>query len=304
MSCNSPVTAYWADHLNESGKRSLVFSQRGRYLGVNAELRNPIDVPCGKCLGCQADQSLMWSIRAYHESVMHKESCFLTLTYDESHLPADGKISKKDLQNFFKRLRRHFERKHECYLDSGIPANSPLLKPVKFRYVACGEYGDKTRRPHYHVILFGRDFLEGSVPVKQDLYSNAELEKVWGLGMVGIAPVTMASICYVCGYVQKKVGDPDVFRLESRRPGIGHDWLDRFGDVAIRLGVVTIEGKAYQIPKRYLMWDEEGFAEVKKARTEFAKKLAKDVSYGTRFEHGRAREINLKSRNANRKESL
>lgn len=307
MSCNSPLLAYYANAINpETGKRSLVFSQFGRYTGGDVRYVDPLEVPCGKCLGCQADQSLMWAIRAYHESIMHKESCFITLTYDQEHMPPDGKIDKKELQRFFKRLRRHFERVDDRMIDS-LGASwlvSPLRKSRKFRYVACGEYGDQTRRAHYHLIFFGRDFLEGAMPINSELYTHPDLEKVWGKGIVSIAPVSMASICYVCGYVQKKVGDPDTFRLESRRPGIGHDWLDRYGDSARRTGVVSIEGRSYQIPKRYLQWDEDMFAEVKKARTEFAKEQAKLVPSDVRFYKQRGREINLKGKNASRKESI
>lgn len=306
MSCNSPITAYYANALNpETGKRSLVFSTFGRYTGADLRYTDPIEVPCGKCLGCQADQSLMWSIRAYHESIMHKESCFITLTYDQEHMPPGGNISKRDLQLFFKRLRRRLERETaKVCLQVPMSAWPGLLKRDRFRYVACGEYGGQTHRPHYHLILFGRDFLEGAIPINSDLYTHKLLEEVWGKGIVSIAPVSMASICYVCGYVQKKVGDPDTFRLESRRPGIGHDWLDRYGDSARRTGVVSIEGRSYQIPKRYIQWDEDFFKEIKAARMKFAKEQASTEQGAVRFYKQRGREINLKSRNASRKESI
>ena len=61
----------------------------------------------------------------------------LNLTYDDAHLPEHGQLWKDELQRFFKRLRKG---------------------GYKFRYVASGEYGEKTRRPHFHIALFGMDF--------------------------------------------------------------------------------------------------------------------------------------------------
>ena len=82
-------------------------------------------------------------------------------------------------------------------------------------------------------------------------------DSAWGHGHVAIAPFTMAAACYVAGYVYKKVGDTDTFNLMSRRPGIGREWLRRYGDDLRRTGSVTIGGKEYPIPARYFDWDED-----------------------------------------------
>ena len=280
MACNKSVKAYYSKTVNEgSGKRSLVFNRRDRYLGNDSRYAGSLEIPCGKCLGCKTDQSLMWSIRAYHESTLHEQNCFVTLTYDEEHLPKDGKINKRDLQLFFKRLRKQIDSR---------------LFPTKIRYIACGEYGAMTRRPHYHAIIFGLDFLEGAESINSELYTNSKLVDAWQNGHVSIAPVNMASICYVCGYVNKKIDDPDTFSLMSRRPGIGHDWLDRYAHDVATIGVVTIEGKAYQVPKRYLEWSEEMLAGVKRDRMEYAKKKQRDVDYLTRFSQGLSREEKMR----------
>lgn len=280
MACNRPVPAYYSAELNPSGKRGLTFNPKFAYTGPIKNYRDPLYVPCGKCTGCKADSSLMWSIRSYHESTLHSQNCFLTLTYDDDHLPADGKISKDELQRFIKRLRKHQSKFFE----------------EKIRYVACGEYGGLTRRPHYHAIIFGRDWLEQKVPLNDQLYTAPDLVNIWGNGHVSIAPVTMASICYVCGYVTKKMDDPDTFALRSSRPGIGHDWIDRFlGDAVRSDGKVVIEGREYPVPKRYILWHEEKFEHVKELRKEFAKKnLSIDPVVRARMEDNR--EINRKSR--------
>lgn len=215
----------------------------------------PLRVPCGTCEGCRADQSLMWSIRAYHESTLHFKNSFITLTYDDDHLPSDGKIVKKHLQDFFKRLRKNY------------PAGT-------IRYIACGEYGELYRRPHYHAIIFGEDWRDGRRDLDQTLYTNDRLESVWGQGNVSIGAVSMASICYVCGYTFKKIGDAETFSLASRRPPIGHNWLDQFRMDISNTGQVSIEGRVYPVPSRYLEWMPEEFEHIKKERKEYALKNA------------------------------
>lgn len=242
MSCYYPVSAWRSATLNESGKRGIVFSPKDGFRD------QPFQVPCGKCIGCRADQALMWSIRGYHESTLHEQNSFLTLTYSDDNLPSDGKIVKDDLQRFFKRLRKH----------------------GKFRYLACGEYGELTRRPHYHAVIFGQDFLGDAVSINEQLYSSDFLVDCWGLGHVSCAPVTMASICYVCGYVNKKMHDQDTFSLMSRRPGIGKDWLVKYKDDLVRTGQVTIENRTYPVPSRYLQWFEDDFAALKLQRKKIA----------------------------------
>lgn len=276
MPCNLPITAYYSDKVNpETGKRSLTFNQKYAYNGADPTIPRVLAVPCGKCRGCRVDQSLMWSIRGYHESQEHAQNSFITLTYDDANLPRDGKIDKRHLQLFFKALRRD---------------------GTKLRYLACGEYGGQTRRPHYHAIIFGKDWLENAITLTDSLYTNQTLVDIWGKGHVSIAPVTMASICYVCGYVTKKIDDLDTFNLMSRRPGIGHTWLDKYSDDIVRTGVVSIEGRQYQVPKRYLAWEEDQFSDLKKERAKHARSLNKPSQSLNNFNAQRGREIGLKSK--------
>lgn len=283
MSCNRPIVCYYADKLNESGKRPLVFSSKLRYRGGDPRYVNHLEISCGKCRGCRADTALMWSIRGYHESTLHQQNSFITLTYDDDHLPSDGKIDKRHLQLFFKRLRRD---------------------GTKIRYLACGEYGSHTRRPHYHAIIFGKDWLEGSQMVTDKLYTNKTLVDTWGYGLVSVAPVTMASICYVCGYVNKKTEDTDSFNLMSRRPGIGHRWLDLYSDDIARTGIVSIDGQQYQVPKRYLQWHEEELEHIKKMRAEYAMHRTGYADSLKRFNEQTGREIGLASKQKSKQEKL
>ena len=104
-----------------------------------------------------------------------------------------------------------------------------------------------------------------------DAYTSPWLTDLWGRGHTYIAPVNMASICYVVGYTQKKISDDETFCLMSRRPGIGFDWSRRFGEDVRRTGHVVIEGRRMEIPRQYLDKDPEFFASTLKARKAFAR---------------------------------
>lgn len=243
-----------------------------------------LQVPCGKCDGCQADKALSWSLRIHQEASLHKQNAFVTLTYDEEHLPADGKISKTHLRNFIKKARHEYS----------------------FRYFACGEYGDKTSRPHYHAIIFGQDFREGrTIQINQELYCNNNLQEIWGKGAVVCAPYTMATGCYVSGYVAKKVGNADTFSVMSRgrRPdgGIGYRWLQKYYDDIIRTGVCVVEGREYPVPQRYLQWMEEELAGVKAERLEKVKERESRLGLFEIMRERAAKEILQKQRINNRK---
>ena len=81
-----------------------------------------------------------WSMRVIHELAGYKDAVFLTLTYSDDHLPDNGSLVVADLQKFFKRLRKQYAKRNTC---------------IKLRYYACGEYGDRHGRPHYHAIVCG-----------------------------------------------------------------------------------------------------------------------------------------------------
>lgn len=279
MACSAPISGWLSRRVNPSGRRSVVFRLRDGYVD------KPVQLPCGRCLGCRADQSLMWSIRAYHESSLHERNCFVTLTYADEHLPADGRIVKADLQNFFKRLRWG-------------------IAPAKLRYLACGEYGELTRRPHYHALIFGQDFLHDRIPISGRLYTSPTVSEAWPYGHISIGSVTMSSCCYVAGYVVKKINDTDTFMLASRRPGIGHDWIDRYYDDLRRTRSVVIEGREYPIPARYLDWHTDALAEVKLSRRRHMERYNKDVDPMERRRRDDAKHVNRSSALSRRSETL
>ena len=97
-------------------------------------------------------------------------------------------------------------------------------------------------------------------------YVSEWLRRSWPHGYIQLAEVNMATVCYVTGYTAKKIGDSDTFNLMSRRPGIGHNWLNAFKSDLLITNTVTIEGREYPVPKRYLEWEPEYLQAVKQQR--------------------------------------
>lgn len=142
------------------------------------------------------------------ESRKHAASCFVTLTYDQEHLPPDGSVQPRDATLWLKRLRRR-------------------LAPIPIRYYLCGEYGDSTWRPHYHAALFGVGPEAGS-----------EVQQAWGMGHTMTGPLARESCQYIAGYVTKKLTKASDIRLGGRapefarmslRPGIGATAMEDVG---------------------------------------------------------------------------
>lgn len=245
-----------------------------------------IVVPCGKCLGCRLDYSRRWADRMMLELDTEKKGIFVTLTYNDEHLPisydqetgeAKGPtLYKKDCQDFMKRLRREFDGK------DGHPG------PVKIRYFLAGEYGSKRCRPHYHAIIFGlslEDFPDrveqGRNQLRQIYWHSDRLTEIWQNGIVVMSDVSWETCAYVARYVVKKatadtglspedIGLDREFCLMSRRPGLGAEYLKQHPDCLEfeQISISTPEGgKQIQIPKYYLrLTDDEMSAKILESR--------------------------------------
>lgn len=244
----------------------------------------PVTLPCGQCIGCRLRYSQAWALRCVHEAQLHDANCFITLTYDNEHLPADGSVCVSRWQSFAKRLRE-------------------AIGP--FRFVQCGEYGDINLRPHYHALIFGKTFpdleyLQGKPPLA--LFRSGILEKVWKKGFCTVGELTYDSAAYVARYVLKKwkssyeniEDDPknpysrfdpvtgEVWQVKpefmnvSRRPGIGSGWFDKFYTDVYPADEVVLEGKRHRPPKYYdSRFDrimEEEMARIKSLRAEKLKR--------------------------------
>lgn len=154
-------------------------------------------VPCGKCPECKARRVSAWSFRlTQHERTQHS-AYFITLTYSNDHLYLTQNgfmgLDKRALQLFFKRLRISQQRKTYDVSTSSIP--NVDLSREKISYYAVGEYGGRTRRPHYHAIIFNAD-----IELIESAWRSSDGEP---LGHVHYGTVSGASIGYCLKYMSK-----------------------------------------------------------------------------------------------------
>lgn len=208
----------------------------------------PQSVSCGQCLGCKIEKSKMWGARIMHEAKMHDENAFVTLTYDDDHIPENGTLVKEHTQLFWKLLRQK-------------------LEPQKIRYYLCGEYGDETYRPHYHAILFGYWPKQEHLKKRPDsrsghsLWEDTFLRDIWGKGYVVVADVNFDTAQYVSGYVTKKITGPMAndhykgrlpeFSTMSRKPGIGSTYYEKFKSDLINHDNIIVNGHECTVPRYY-----------------------------------------------------
>ncbi len=239
MSCFHPQTAVVLGTNKQTGKKILKFlgqSMPGSYIG-----KEILQVPCGQCIGCRIDRSREWANRCMLELQYHDSAYFVTLTYDDFHVPKSyypdpetGEahtsltLCKRDFQLWMKRLRKKFS-------------------DDKIRFFACGEYGGETKRPHYHAIVFGlhlSDLVKYKTVREGDsyytYYNSDSIQDTWPNGFVVVGEVTWESCAYVARYVTKKLTGlqsefyekfnlvPE-FSDMSRRPGIARQYYDDHG---------------------------------------------------------------------------
>lgn len=192
----------------------------------NDPLNEPlqIPVPCGRCELCLHTVAQEWCRRLEIEWKCSESSVFVTLTYSDDKIPlfrpelrlyADAPsispmVSKRDVQLFFKRLRK-------SYPESNI------------RYFLCAEYGPGTYRPHYHCIIFNLPMVS-CTDLKSLIDVTKGIQRCWDNGAVTVDPVTFGRVSYctmyVCSVADLPPWLPPTFRLMSRRPGIGSGYLE------------------------------------------------------------------------------
>lgn len=263
-------------------------------------------IPCRHCWSCQLKYSAEWASRLIWEAQRYEHKYFLTLTYDEEHLPMysemtytdkdgykyhyendgtwTGHLQPEDVTRFINTLRKHYERKG--------------IKDIKYFY--CGEYGEKGQRPHYHMILFGAPLditkmYDGHIDPKHKKFhfKSKEIDKWWQKGIVDIGEVEWNNCAYVARYCMKKISNdnnpniyaskgktPEFIRM-SRRPSIGMRYYQEHKkDIYKNDEVIqrTIKGNvtSFKPPKAFDKKFKEEFPEwyeqIKKSRLECAER--------------------------------
>ncbi len=168
--------------------------------------------PCGRCMPCRINTQRKKVGRLILEAQTHEKRAFLTLTYADrnlSHKICEGMVEPilmpTELTRFLKRLR---------------------ARTNPFRYMAVGEYGPETWRPHYHAMVFGLG--------QEDLEHQELLLKTWGKGHVSTGEADIDRMRYIAHYTLKKMTRDDDLKLygrtpefsrQSRMPGLGHPYI-------------------------------------------------------------------------------
>lgn len=183
-----------------------------------------IYVPCGKCLACRVNRTRQWTKRLLDEQIYSTSSYFVTLTYDDEHLPrndsGDGIVCKRDIQLFLKRLRKR-------------DGNNNI------RYFICSEYGPQTFRPHYHCCIFNVgdfiikpiDFYDNLPHTKinefgETVYINTELTKIWGNGSTEVSELIRERASYCAKYTITRKHIPEYLEPNFSLISKGHTYKD------------------------------------------------------------------------------
>lgn len=192
--------------------------------------QNPfISVPCGKCEICRYNDAISWRVRLLEE-FHHCFNCFfVTFTYSDDCLPFASRtdfhgnsyyyacVSKRDVQNFFKRFRVYFERKEKRPLEN-------------FKYFLVSEYTPLRRRPHYHALLFNIPGYSANDEISVKTLQK-KISEIWNNGGIDLSVTTNGRIAYVTNYLfgleDLPQGYIKPFRLMSKRPPIGYNFLER-----------------------------------------------------------------------------
>jgi hypothetical protein len=216
----------------------------------------PFEFPCRKCLACRLNIGREKAVRAMHEAQMHENNIFLTLTYSEEHLESP-RLVYKHFQDFMKRLREHVTRE----------AHTKEARDERYiSYMVTGEYGDKTKRPHWHAILFNYRPEDSEKHYITDLghtvWRSDFINKLWGKGHTEFGDVTLESAGYVARYAAKKLThgkdeDHDYHPIHktSAKRAIGRSWIEKYYKHTFAHGFVVLpNGEKCRIPRYYTDW--------------------------------------------------
>lgn len=174
------------------------------------------------------------------EAMQYPHNSFVTLTYDDEHLPEGNTLVPKHFQDWLKRFRKS-------------------LAPHPIRYYGVGEYGDQSERPHFHVAVFNYETCrfgrtDKRYPARDCCESCMRVHNSWGNGRILQGTLEFSSAQYIAGYVTKKMTAKDDPRLNGRhpefarmslRPGIGADALH---EVASSLMEFSLEVSQADVP--------------------------------------------------------
>ena len=188
-----------------------------------------------------------------HEAELHQGNMFVTLTYDDEHLPWE--VNKRDAQLYLKKLRKR------------------LTHPIK--YYLAAEYGKETQRAHMHLIIFGlipcekcrvcSKLYTGNLKAPKKGTDCHAAEEAWGKGIVTGGTVTAASTRYVADYIQKDTtlddDDPRQRPFALMSKGLGNKWRENNIDLQTCFLGLNQGTRRAPLPRYYQKKVIEGYGE-------------------------------------------
>lgn len=282
-------------------------------------------IGCGKCVECKIKTSKEWAQRSVCEASMHVDNWFVTLTYDDEHLPLPiptysrhsydyglwSPLLYEDFEKFKKRLLEYI-RYH--YNVDGI------------RFLMCGEYGPKNGRPHFHVIFYGLPLPDvvkhNDLTVKGRPYvylSSEIIDNCWGKGFTTLGEVNWETSAYVGRYVMKKFSNleefdycklcydngweplPPEMRQASRNPGLARPFYDVNKDEIYNIDKVVLPNGRTPQPCQYFdrlfdLEDPELLSQIRENRKE--KAFISQINERSKFKNDNEYKNYLKNKSA------
>lgn len=214
----------------------------------NRYLQEYIHVRCGECAACQNFRSNRWISRLETERQMHPAAMFVTLTYNDSHLPmfvpSYFPEDKSELVGI-PLVNRHGEYIHFCELEFDTPADldyyrmrmaingipyadfkdiqlfhkrlnkwfhdNVTQKYKNFRYFCVAELGSTTLRPHFHSIYYVDDWqvVERFSDGVLSCWSDSQGQSY---GNCDVQLIEKSASAYVAQYLTKLYSVPSFYR--------------------------------------------------------------------------------------------
>lgn len=242
MRCTSPRTVGF-----KSDGKTICWSQK-EYSKAFATFQ----LPCSKCLACRLEYARSWAIRCVHEARMWEKNSFITLTYDDEHL-VSPRLVYRDFQLFMKKLRK--------------------LQNEPIGFFVTGEYGEITKRPHWHAIVFNWYPSDANYFRSNErgdrIFKSVLLDRTWSAGHTEIGSVTFDSAGYCARYAAKKLvhgrdeeHDFQPISKKSSKHAIGKKWLEKFWpDVFLHGRVELDNGMSAPVPRYYEKWLKQNHPE-------------------------------------------
>ena len=266
-------------------------------------------VPCNSCDECLLNRSKKKAEQLIIENYDRNDpsgSWFLTLTYDDNHIPynevydKDGNFisAEESLPPKDPYLYEHKADREKCikpFIDNLSYHAMTKYGDERPMWFYCGEYGGITRRPHFHMILFGVHIPQEELKFYEQrdgyiLYEWVKGAEIWKNGFVTVGSFTPETAAYVAGYVLKKQskkkmnwvyqqqGKIPEYTGQSRYPAIGSNYYEKHKDeiyetdeiyVPGAMGVMKLRPTSYY-DNKYCIENPEKMKAIKERREEIA----------------------------------